>query len=68
MHNYAIKLHNYTDFEKKKQSEKANYKILEFKEYGDDTTTLYHVFHCNIKSPDAKVANDDECDFFKSLM
>ena len=39
-----------------------------FKEYGDDTTTLYHVFHCNIKSPDAKVANDDECDFFKSLM
>ena len=39
-----------------------------FKIYGDDKTTLYHVFHCNIKSPDAKKANDDECDFFKSLM
>jgi len=39
-----------------------------FKEYGDDNNTLYHVFHCNIKSPDAKIANDDECDFFRSLM
>ena len=39
-----------------------------YKVYGDDNTTLYHVFHCNIKSPDAKKANDDECDFFKSLM
>ena len=39
-----------------------------FREYGDDMTTLYHVFHCNIKSPDAKKANDDECDFFRSLM
>lgn len=47
--------------------EKSNVKHV-FKEYGDDSNTLYHVFHCNIKSPDAKVANDDECDFFKSLM
>lgn len=47
--------------------EKNNVKHV-FKEYGDENNTLYHVFHCNIKSPDAKVANDDECDFFKSLM
>ena len=39
-----------------------------FKEYGTDDNKLYHVFHCNIKSEDAKKANDDECEFFKSLI
>jgi len=39
-----------------------------FKEYGDENTKLYHVFHCNIKSEEARVANDDECAFFKGLM
>ena len=39
-----------------------------FKEYGTDDNKLYHVFHCNIKSEDAKEANDDECAFFKSLI
>lgn len=37
----------------------------EFKLYGSDDNPLYHVFHCNIKSEDAKQANDDECQFFR---
>ena len=40
----------------------------EYKIYGTDDNMLYHVFHCDIKSEDAKVTNDDECDFFRSLM
>lgn len=36
--------------------------------YGDEKNhPLYHVFHCNIKSDDAKLANDDECNFFLSI-
>ena len=38
-----------------------------FKEYGDERTQLYHVFHCNVKTPEAAQANKDECDFFKEL-
>lgn len=37
----------------------------EYKLYGDDQTTLYHVFHCDIKTDAAKRANDDECAFFR---
>lgn len=40
----------------------------EYKKYGDDEHLLYHVFHCNMRSDEAKIANDDECYFFKSLM
>jgi len=36
--------------------------------YGDDSNPLNHVFHCNIKTADAKICNDDECSYFKSLM
>jgi len=36
--------------------------------YGDKANPLYHVFHCDIKSEWAKQANDDECEFFRSLM
>lgn len=39
-----------------------------YKLYGSDTNKLGHVFHCNIKSADAKVCNDDECNFFKANM
>ena len=39
-----------------------------YREYGDEKTPLYHVFHCNIKTAEAAEANDDECDFFKELM
>ena len=34
--------------------------------YGDEKTELGHVFHCNIKLPEANVCNDEECEFFKS--
>lgn len=36
--------------------------------YGDKDNQLGHVFHCNIKTDDAKLCNKDECDFFKSFM
>lgn len=34
--------------------------------YGDEKTELGHVFHCNIRLPEATVCNDKECEFFKS--
>ena len=33
--------------------------------YGDSKNKLEHVFHCNIKSDDAKLCNDEECEFFR---
>ena len=39
-----------------------------FREYGDENTRLYHVFHCNIKTAEAAQANKEECDFFRDLM
>ena len=39
-----------------------------YKVYGDEKTPLYHVFHCNVKSPDAAVCNDEECEFFKGFI
>ena len=39
-----------------------------YKLYGDDLTPLGHVFHCDIKSEAAKLANDDECKFFGTLI
>lgn len=40
----------------------------ESKLYGTEENPLYHVFHCNIKSEDAKKANDDETEFFKKFV
>ena len=40
----------------------------DYKLYGDEKNPLYHVFHCNIKSEDAKKANDDEIEFFKKFV
>lgn len=40
----------------------------EYKIYGDENNKLGHVFHCDVKSDDAKLCNKDECDFFKSFM
>lgn len=37
----------------------------ESKLYGTEDNPLYHVFHCNVRSEDAKTANDDEVEFFK---
>ena len=34
--------------------------------YGTDDNVLGHVFHCNVKTKDAAVCNDEECDFFKA--
>ena len=34
--------------------------------YGEQKTNeLGHVFHCDVKSEDAKVCNDEECEFFR---
>lgn len=40
----------------------------EYKLYGTDDYLLYHVFHCNIKTMDAKIANDNEIQFFRKYM
>ncbi|MBO7678002.1 MAG: alpha/beta hydrolase [Erysipelotrichaceae bacterium] len=34
--------------------------------YGDEVNRLPHVFHCNIRTEDARICNDDECVFFAS--
>ena len=40
----------------------------EFHCYGTDEQPLWHVFHCDPKLPQAVICNDDECNFFRSLM
>lgn len=35
--------------------------------YGDKDHVLGHVFHCNIRSVDAKICNDEECEFFRKF-
>lgn len=35
--------------------------------YGDSKNKLGHVFHCDIKSADAKLCNDEECNFFREF-
>ncbi len=35
--------------------------------YGDKDKQLQHVFHCDIKSADADICNDDEGSFFRSF-
>lgn len=39
----------------------------EFHDYGDEQNKLPHVFHCDVKSEDARICNDAECAFFRSL-
>ncbi|MCD8367485.1 MAG: alpha/beta hydrolase [Clostridiales bacterium] len=40
-----------------------------FRFYGDAAREpLGHVFHCNIKTEDAKQCNDEECAFFRGLL
>ena len=36
--------------------------------YGDSENELRHVFHVDIKLPQARTCNDDECSFFKMQM
>ncbi len=35
--------------------------------YGDEDNQLGHVFHLNIRTPDAIRCNDEECEFFRSF-
>ncbi len=39
----------------------------EYHVYGDGMETLWHVFHCNIRTDAAKKCNDAECEFFRHL-
>lgn len=39
--------------------------LHEYHEYGDETETLYHVFHCNIRLDAARKCNDEVCSFFR---
>lgn len=39
-----------------------------FRYYGDKENRLPHVFHCNIRSDDAKLCNDEECEFFRKFL
>ena len=36
--------------------------------YGDDKNQLPHVFHCNVKSEDAAICNQEECEFFRQFI
>lgn len=36
--------------------------------YGDAEHELGHVFHCNIKTEDAKLCNNEECEFFRKFV
>jgi len=36
--------------------------------YGDKENQLPHVFHCNVRSEDAKRCNDEECGFFRQFL
>ena len=36
--------------------------------YGDSSQPLWHVFHCNIRLEQATICNNEECNFFRSLM
>lgn len=39
-----------------------------YKFYGSSEYQLRHVFHLDMKSPDARICNDEECSFFKSYI
>lgn len=36
--------------------------------YGDEKNQLPHVFHCNVKSEDAAICNQEQCAFFKRFL
>ena len=36
--------------------------------YGDEKTELPHVFHCNMRLPEAALCNDEECAFFREFL
>lgn len=36
--------------------------------YGDKKTRLQHVFHCDMRLSEAKLCNDEECNFFSNML
>ena len=44
---------------------KENNVPYELHVYGNDDNILYHVFHVNMKLEEAKICNDEECEFFR---
>lgn len=47
--------------------EKNNVAFI-YRMYGSIKNKLAHVFHCNINLDEAKVCNDEECNFFKEFI
>ena len=41
---------------------------VEYRYYGDKDHVLGHVFHCNMRLPEAAQCNRDECDWFKTFL
>jgi len=41
---------------------------VSYRLYGDEQNVLGHVFHCDMRSPDAKRCNEDECGFFRLFL
>lgn len=39
-----------------------------YRVYGNKENPLCHVFHCNIKTKDAALCNDEECSFFREFI
>lgn len=39
-----------------------------YRVYGNSNEPLAHVFHCNINTKQAKLCNDEECNFFKEFI
>lgn len=58
----------------KPQASVMSAKLLEkdvpfvFRYYGDKDNRLPHVFHCDMRSEDAKLCNDEECEFFRKFL
>lgn len=47
---------------------KKNGVYYEFKTYGTEENSLYHVFHLTMQEPEGQKCNDEECDFFRKMM
>jgi acetyl esterase/lipase len=39
----------------------------QYKIYGEGNKEIMHVFHCNIRLPEATQCNDEQCEFFTSM-
>lgn len=39
-----------------------------YRRFGDKKNPLAHVFHCNIRSAEGNICNDEECAFFREFI